>query len=28
VHTFVEDDIKRWTEFVEAVGIDKLTTQQ
>jgi tripartite-type tricarboxylate transporter receptor subunit TctC len=26
--TFVEDDIKRWTQFVEAVGIDKLTTQQ
>jgi tripartite-type tricarboxylate transporter receptor subunit TctC len=25
---FVEDDIKRWTEFVNAVGIDKLTTQQ
>ncbi|AMN39351.1 Bug family tripartite tricarboxylate transporter substrate binding protein [Rhodoplanes sp. Z2-YC6860] len=26
--TFVEDDIKRWTAFVAAVGIDKLTTQQ
>jgi tripartite-type tricarboxylate transporter receptor subunit TctC len=26
--TFVENDIKRWTEFVNAVGIDKLTTQQ
>jgi len=26
--SFVEDDIKRWTGFVEAVGIDKLTTQQ
>jgi tripartite-type tricarboxylate transporter receptor subunit TctC len=25
---FVESDIKRWTEFVNAVGIDKLTTQQ
>jgi tripartite-type tricarboxylate transporter receptor subunit TctC len=25
---FVEDDIKRWTEFVNAVGIYKLTTQQ
>ncbi len=26
--TFVEEDIRRWTEFVAAVGIDKLTTQQ
>ena len=26
--SFVEDDIKRWTQFVEAIGIDKLTTQQ
>jgi tripartite-type tricarboxylate transporter receptor subunit TctC len=25
---FVEGDIKRWTGFVEAVGADKLTTQQ
>lgn len=26
--TFVEEDIKRWNEFVSAVGVDKLTTQQ